>query len=109
MKDITKLKIWPILEKEGFKLKEFRTGSICFGRGAILQPNYKEGFPFMEIRPLLNGHWQVIAEYSDHGKGYEGSPSVISTEFPDIMKEFKELLTNNTNINEIKKNYTKGI
>lgn len=93
MKDITKLKIWPTLEKEGFKLREHRTGNVCFGKGAVLQPNW--GFPFIEIRPLLNGHWQIVAEYSTHGKGREGSPSVISAEFPNMMKEFKEFLTNN--------------
>jgi hypothetical protein len=92
MKNITKLKIWPTLEKEGFKIKEIRTGNVCFGKGAILQPDFKAGFPFIEIRPLLNGHWQIVAEYSDHGEGREGSPLVISTEFPIMLKEFKEFI-----------------
>ena len=92
MKDIRKLKLWATLEKEGFKLKEFRTGNICFGRGALLQPDYKAGFPFIEIRPLLNGHWQIVAEYPDHGRGKEGIPNDILKEFPEIMKEFKEFI-----------------
>ena len=96
MKDIKKLKLWPILEKEGFKIKEFKTGSVCFGRGALLQPDYKAGFPFIEIRPLLNGHWQIVAEYPDHGESAEGHPHVITKEFHVIMEEFKKYI-NKTN------------
>jgi hypothetical protein len=90
MKDIQKIKIWPLLEKEGFRLKEYRTGKKCFGRGAILQPNYKAGFPFIEIKPLLNGHWSMSMEFDDNGRAVEGSPVMILKEFPKYMDEFKK-------------------
>lgn len=90
MKDITKLKFWPLLEKEGFQLKEFRTNGKSFGRGAILMPDYKKGFPYMEIKPLLNGHWNLHVDYFNSASDEEGSPSIIGKALEQRLIEFKE-------------------
>jgi hypothetical protein len=92
MKNIQKLKIWPLLEKEGFKIKEIRTGNICFGKGAILQPDFKTGFPFIEIQPLLNGRWRLSVEYKDGGSSWETTPGDIAKILPNELEIFKQVI-----------------
>jgi len=89
MKDIRKLKLWIHLEQEGFKTKEFRNGGVCFGRGAILFLDPKADFPIMEIKPLLNGHWQLTADYGHKSSSWEGHPFQIAKEFENEIINFK--------------------
>lgn len=88
MKDIRKLKMWPLLEKEGFKTKEHRSGNVSFGRGAIFQFNYKDDFPVVEIKPLLNGHWQLSIEQENKSSKWEDSPTAL---FNHFQREFSKI------------------
>ena len=92
MKDIRKLKIWPLLKEEGFHLWEYRTGGICFGRGALLQPGRLETSPFMEIKPLIDGHWRLTVDFFSHTSSWEKSASDIGRILPEQIENFKQTL-----------------
>jgi hypothetical protein len=95
VKDITKLKIWPVLEKEHFKIKVIRVGDVIFGKGAILLPDYKKGFPFVEISPLINGHWRLLFDYGVSSISWEGSPFEIERNFKSEIENFKNYQNEN--------------
>jgi len=92
VKDITKLKIWKTLECEGFKLKDYKTGNVTFGRGAILCPDEKRGFPFMEIQPLLTGQWHFKVDYFDKSTEWCTNPHNIQKMLGKELEEFKKFL-----------------
>lgn len=90
MKDIRSLKLWPILQQEGFTIKEYRSNNILYGRGAILLPDYKAGFPYIEIQPLNNGRWKITADYFSHSSSQESTPADIQRNIlPKYLQEFK--------------------
>jgi hypothetical protein len=89
MKDIQKLKLWPLLEKEGFTLKEYRMGGILYGRGAILMPDMKTGFPFIEIKPIPNGRWKLTVDLYNTADSIEDTPFEIGKILPEKLLKFR--------------------
>jgi hypothetical protein len=88
MKDITRIKIWPLLQKEGFLLKEYRFNGIKFGRGAILAPNINQP-PKIEIEPLTNGKWKLTVDGETSGTVWEKNAYELSKMLPKKIEKFK--------------------
>jgi len=94
MKDITRIKIWPLLQKEGFLPKEYRFNNIKFGRGATLVPHINQ-FPKIEIEPLTNGKWKLTIDRENSGTVWEKNAYELSKMLPKKIEKFKSLTNNN--------------
>ena len=88
MKDIRNLKIWPILEQNDFRTKEFRTNKVIFGRGAILT---SPSFPTtIEVKPLMNGKWLLVVSSLTSSTEWTCNPFELGELLKEQIEKFKQ-------------------